>query len=120
MLTEIREVKQEAGGRRRWFEDDGLELIVWYGPASAVEGFQICYTTDAGRQERALTWRAADGFAHARVEPGDDSPLKNQTPILVPDGTVPWAELEAEFGERSRGLEAELRQLVLARLQARR
>ena len=120
MLKEIRQVKQEAVGRRRWFEDEALELIVWYDSANVLEGFQLCYTADAGRRERALTWRPASGFAHARVEPGDETPLKNQTPILVPDGAVPWAELESAFVERSTEVEPELRGLVLRRLKARR
>ncbi|HWA87231.1 MAG TPA: hypothetical protein VG710_13470 [Opitutus sp.] len=120
MLKEIREVKQEAAGRRRWFEDDKLELIVWYVPANAIEGFQICYLTNAGRSERALTWRPENGFVHARVDPGDASPLKNQTPILVPDGAVPWADLESAFAKRSAEMEPALRELVLGRLKARR
>lgn len=113
-------MKQEPGGKRRWFEDDGFELIVWYDRADAIEGFQLCYVTDNGREERALTWRPRNGFKHARVDTGDASPLKNQTPILVADGAVPWAELESEFEERSLKIEAGLRELVLGRLKARR
>lgn len=34
MLKEFAGVKQEEAGLcRRWFEDDGMELIVWYGAA---------------------------------------------------------------------------------------
>ena len=97
-----------------------MELIVWYDRADALEGFQLCYATEGGRSECALTWRAAGGFVHSRVDSGDASPLKNQTPILVPDGEVPWAELEAGFRERSAAIDSELSALVLERLQARR
>ena len=52
MLVEFPNVKQEGGAnRRRWFQGDGLELIVWYGTAGTPQGFQICYIGQ-DRQER--------------------------------------------------------------------
>lgn len=117
MLREIRHVRQEPGRHRRWFHDDGFELVVWQASSGGIEGFQICYATQL--EERALTWRREQGFSHARVDGGDTSPLKNQTPILLPDGAVPWAELMAQFRERSDALDAGLRELILQRLSAR-
>lgn len=112
-------MKQERRpGRRRWFESDGFELVVWESAAGACEGFQVCY--DLGRGEHALTWRPGTGFAHHAVDTGDDSPLSNQTPILIHDGAVPWAEIGKLFGERGSGLESGLRDLVGSRLAARR
>ena len=113
MLAENHRVRQEPGHRRRWFEHDGLELIVWLDAQAAVEGFQLC------RDGHALTWRRGSGFAHARIDEGDDGPLKNLTPILIPNGAVPWAEVTEEFRSCSDSLEAGLRQLVLGRLAAR-
>jgi hypothetical protein len=52
------------------------------------------------------------------VDGGDDSPLKNLTPVLQPDGRVPWPELIARFEDRGGALEPELRQLVRDRLAA--
>lgn len=119
VLKEIRNVKQEKGaGRRRWFDSDGLELVVWENAAGACEGFQLCY--DLGKGERALTWRPKAGFAHNAVDAGDTTPLKNETPILVPDGAVPWGEIRKLFDERGAGLEAGLRQLVGTHLTARK
>ena len=114
VLAENRSVKQERAGRRRWFEDDEIELIVWYRPAGEIEGFQICY----GRPDdgQALTWRLGTGFALDRIDAGDATPLKNETPILAPDGAIPWAEITALFLDRSVGLEAPLRDLVLKKL----
>ncbi len=120
MLREFVHVKQERrAGRRRWFESDGLELVVWHDAADRLEGFQICY--DFGRGEHALTWRPGAGFAHSFVDDGDtfDGGAK-LTPILVPDGAVPWAELTKRFAERSGTLEPALRELVSARLAAKR
>jgi hypothetical protein len=118
VLKEYRNVKQEPQGRRRWFEDEDLELIVWYSPAGSVTGFQICYEAEDGR-ERALTWRAGEGFDHARVDLGGTNPFKNLTPILLPDTAVPWVPITELVRSRSEPLEAELRELVLARLVAR-
>lgn len=112
-------MKQEAGGvRRRWFEDEALELIVWYRGDGAVDGFQLCYP-GADRRERALTWQARRGFSHSLVDGGDTRPDKNLTPVLTPDGAVPWQKLEAEFGARAAGLEPALREFVLGWLRRR-
>ena len=113
MLIENRNVRQEPGLRRRWFEDDGLELVVWEDAAGAVEGFQLC------RLEHALTWRRDAGFTHARIDEGDTNPWKNLTPVLVPNGVVPWAEFTEKFRAGSATLEKNLRELVLARLATR-
>jgi hypothetical protein len=119
VLTEIRNVKQERGaGRRRWFESEGLDLVVWLNAADAPTGFQLCY--DVGRGERALTWRSGGGFTHSTVDEGDATPLKNETPILVPDGATPWEGVTKLFAARSGSLEPALRELVLARLAAKK
>ena len=119
MLKEIRNVRQERrGGRRRWFESEGFELVVWLDGAGACEGFQMCY--DLGRGECALTWRPGSGFAHHQVDQGDDHEGGGKkSPILVPDGVVPWPEITRLFSERGAGLEPELRERVGARLAAR-
>ena len=120
VLKEIRNVRQERGaGRRRWFESEGFELVVWLDEAGACEGFQVCY--DLGRGEHALTWRPGRGFAHNAVDQGDDyDGGSKKSPILVADGAVPWPEIGRLFGERGAGLETELRELVGARLAARK
>jgi hypothetical protein len=118
VLHEIKGVKQErVPGRRRWFESDGLELVVWLAPDDEIDGFQLCYAL--GRGEHALTWRVDGGFVHSAVDAGDASPLKNETPILQPDGEVPWSELGRVFGERSAELEPQLRHFIAAKLESR-
>ena len=96
------------------FESDGLDLIVWLDRSGGFAGFQLCY--DFGKGEHALTWRPGGGFAHHRVDAGDTSPLKNESPVLVPAGAVPWAKLRKIFGERSATLEPELGERVRAAL----
>ncbi len=115
MFKEIRHVKQEAGaGRRRWFEADDCELVVWLELDGRVGGFQFCY--DFGTDERALTWRAGAGFVHSVVDQGDATPFKNETPVLMPDGEVPWSDIRHRFEAHREGLDAGLRDFVRKRL----
>jgi hypothetical protein len=119
MLAEFKRVKQEGGAaRRRWFQDEAMELILWYGVGEGPVGFQLCYP-GSDHEERALTWREGLGFSHARVDSGDSRPDKNLTPILVPDGVVPWELLETEFAIRGAELEAGVRDFVSFRLHRR-
>jgi hypothetical protein len=116
MFHEIKNVRQEPGpGRRRWFESDQCDLVVWLEPGDRIAGFQLCY--NFGRGEHALTWRDDAGFAHNAVDSGSASPLKNCTPILVADGQVPWGEVVNCFAARSGSLEPALREFVQAKLQ---
>ena len=120
VLKEIRNVRQEpTAGRRRWFDDNvlPLELVVWYSPADAIEGFQICY--DLGQGEHALTWRPTVGFAHHTVDSGSVGPFSNRTPILLVDGPVPWPEVTNRFDECGQSLDPELREFVGQRLAAK-
>jgi hypothetical protein len=119
MFHEIKNVRQEPGpGRRRWFESDNFDLVVWLEPGGRIAGFQLCY--DFGRGERALTWREGAGFTHNAVDSGEGTPLKNCTPILVADGKVPWGEVRTRFAERSSSLEPALRAFVQEKLQPQR
>ena len=119
-MKEIRNVRQERGaGRRRWFESEGFELVVWWDDTGGCEGFQVGY--DLGRGERALTWRPGHGFVHHEVDQGDDyEGGSKKSPILVANGAVPWPEITRLFSERGSGLETELRELVGSRLAARK
>lgn len=95
-----------------------MELIVWYRGEEELDGFQLCYP-GADRRERALTWRVGRGFSHAMVDAGDARPDKNLTPVLVPDGAVPWAKLETEFAVRAAGIEPAVRDFVIERMKGR-
>ena len=84
MLHEIKNVKQHVGeGTRRWFTDNFFDLILWYeGPSLC--GFQLCY--DKNYQERSLTWRKGDSYAHNKVDSGEVPGQSKSTPLLVADG----------------------------------
>lgn len=115
VLREIKNVRQErGGGRRRWFESDGFDLVVWFDACDEIAGFQICY--DLGRGEHALTWRPGAGFVHSEVDGGERDPFSNLTPILVRDGEVPWPQIVRQFDTRSESLEPGLRGFVREQL----
>jgi len=118
VFLEIKHLNQERGtGRRRWFESDGLDFVVWYGSSGQVTGFQLCY--DFGQGEHALTWREGTGFVHSRIDAGDQSPLKNRSPTLELTSAVPpWSRLAEKFDVQSDSLEPELRRLVGRKLAA--
>lgn len=120
MLREFIHVRQEGGpGRRRWFESDELDLVVWFDAQDQVQGYQICY--HRGGREYALTWRPYLGFAHDAVDSGDNRGGTGQklTPILFPDGAVPWDEITRRFAKNGAALEPELRNLVARTLAER-
>ncbi len=43
MLRELKQVRQHKGEpRRRWFNDDYFDLIVWFSEKDSISGFQLC------------------------------------------------------------------------------
>jgi hypothetical protein len=107
-------VRQEPGQRRRWFESDQMELIVWFQDHSRPTGFQIIYSLRG--EERALTWLASAGFRHSIIDTGDDSPLKNLTPTLGAGGAVPWNHIRELFHARCESLAEDIKGFVLGQL----
>jgi membrane protease YdiL (CAAX protease family) len=106
----------EGGLHRRWFADEFFDLYLWSDDAGEIVRFQLCYgKPDA---EHALTW-SVSGVSHDRIDPGDDDPRKDRTPVLLPDGDVPWARVRARFSAESAQIPLAVRRLVLERLGAR-
>jgi len=115
MLFEIKNPRQiEGEGRRRWFADSYFDLIVWYGRAGDLEGFQLCY--DKGRDERALTWREDQGYAHERVDDGEVTGRAKMTPVLVPDGAFAHSAIAERFRTESAKIDPEIAGFVYDRL----
>lgn len=105
-----------SGQDRRWFSDDYFDLIVWYDEVGKPTGFQLCYDKEGG--ERALTWLRDGGISHNRIDAGEDSPYKNMSPVLVPDGVIPYMMLRNEFSLRGAGIDPAVYRLVAERLTA--
>lgn len=114
MLAEVKVAQKEENYRRRWFEDDFFELIVWFDSSDAIHGFQLCYPRYG--DERALTWKQEIGFLHEKI---DDSRVFGSMPataILVPDGIFPAELVLNEFKKRSKEIEGEIAQFILEKL----
>ncbi len=117
MLREISETRQIRGEpRRRWFNSDAMDLYVWYDNEDAPLGFQLCYGKP--NEERALTWFPPASYSHMRVDTGPSEGQGRGTPLLVVDGLFEPLPVRAEFARLGAGLPADVRDLVIARLDA--
>ena len=108
-------IRQEQPDRR-WFSDEDLDLIVWTGGDGGVHAFQLCYTRFG--EERVLAWNREGGYLHHRVDSGEESPLRNKTPILLADGPFPAEQVLERFQAAAGDLEAGLRAFILEKLKA--
>ncbi|MBI3297804.1 MAG: hypothetical protein HYZ75_06560 [Elusimicrobia bacterium] len=118
MLAELQGVSQPGGqpGRRRWFADEEMDLIIWQSESGALLSFQLCY--DKTGFERAFSWKDGAPPTHAAVDQGEDLPTDNRSPVLLPDGRPPLAAVVADFRRRAVGLDAGLVARVVAVLEA--
>lgn len=116
MLQEdVRETEEGQEPRRRWFSDEYFDLVVWQSAGDGIVGFQLCY--DKTRTERAVRWTRTRGYGHFRVDAGEDTPVKNMTPVLISAGDLAKEQVLARFSEASRSLDPVIRDFVLERLQ---
>jgi hypothetical protein len=118
MLRELSDVRQiEGGRRRRWFQSDDEDLIVWYAQDDAIDGFQLCY--DRHSHERALTWMRGQGFSHNRIDAGEGSALRyKRSPVLTADGRFDADAMIRRFTEISAALPPEVSEFVSGKLAA--
>ncbi len=110
----LKELQNIPDSDRRWFSDDFFDLIVWYDAERRVSGFQLCYNLQG--IEHALTWQDGKGTDHHRIDSGEASPLKNMTPVLFPDGAVPYDELVRQFTDRAAAIDAAIYSLVIQKI----
>lgn len=115
MLREISNVSQrEPGLKRRWFRDDYFDIFTWQDTWGQFTNLQLCY--DLGGNERVLSWRRDGGYMHEAVDGGEQSPVRNRTPILIADGVLPLDTVQREFDARCGALDAELQQFICSRI----
>jgi len=113
----LKKIELNADAARQWFSDDYFDLIVWYDDRAAIAGFQLCY--DIAGDEHSFTWNREGGASHNRIDTGESSPFKNMTPVLLPDGVVPYDTISQKFQERSGAIDQEVVALVLRVLSER-
>ena len=94
-LREIERVRQQPGHpHRRWFTCPSCDLFVWTDD-DGVCRFEFCY--DKSKDEHSFTWDRASGIQHNEIDDGEANPLRNDTPIAVPDGTFEGDVLADRF-----------------------
>ncbi|GAB6039841.1 hypothetical protein [Endothiovibrio diazotrophicus] len=114
MLREITAVRQIPGEpRRRWFQDEAMDLFVWF-EGETIVGFQLSY--DKPDRERTLTWRRERGYDHARTDDGSRPGRHPATPILVADGVFDVARVAVEFARRAAGIDGAVEGFVVERI----
>ena len=115
-LHELKFVRQYEGEMlRRWFDDDEgfFDLIAWVDD-DVVSGFQLAYNVDG--EERAITWLGG-AFSHRDVDPGDDSPLSNDSSVLGDTTIYPIIEIIRRFEQISRDIAPDVRTLLIEKLE---
>src|ERR1700681_640797 len=116
MLREINPVRQHKNDlNRRWFEDDFFDLIVWYDQLQEICGFQLCY--QKSRNEHALTWLVGRGFAHHRIDVGEQSVWETKAPVLIADGPFPSQHIIEEFLKRSNAIDPKVVRYVVQKIE---
>ena len=109
-------VKQVPGEpRRRWFEDDYFDLLVWENEFGQIVEFQLCY--DKLHNQRALIWKAQIGFLHNKVDDGENNPGKyKSTPILVDDGVFDSETIAEKFKYKSKDIDTKVSTFVINKI----
>ena len=115
-LHELKFVRQYEGEMlRRWFDDDEgfFDLIAWVDDNDVVSGFQLAYNVNG--EERAITWLGG-AFSHRDVDPGDDSPLSNDSSVLGDTTIYPIIKIIRRFEQSSQDIAPDVRSLLLEKL----
>lgn len=99
----------------QWYSDTHCDLYVWRKLNGEVMRFQFTYNKGTGREE-IVEWSGGDVVGHALVDPGDDHPRTNRTPIIVANGVWDRGTVAEEFEEAAKGIDPEIFQFVLDRL----
>ena len=117
MLREIGNVRQYPGQLfRRWFNDEALDLFVWYHADGSIAGFQLCFDKDT--RERALTYTDENGYSINEVE-ANGSAWDMSSPVLAMPGTeFPRVALLAQLRERGEVLDRRLYEYLTEKLEA--
>ncbi|HZG50736.1 MAG TPA: hypothetical protein VEZ40_01250 [Pyrinomonadaceae bacterium] len=115
MLREIRNVKEIAGqGARRWFNDERLDLFVWYDAGGRILGFQLCFDKDTP-DELALTFTENAGYSLDHVA-AEASVCDLGSPVLARGGEFSRRQLLEQLCERGEVLERPLYEYLREKL----
>lgn len=115
MLKETKNVRQVSGDpRRRWFDDEYFDLIVWFDKDDSVWGFQLCY--DRENKPRALTWTKNNGYKHSGIDDGEGGGMNKSSPVLVTDGLFDAGTIAKKLEAASKDLPLQISLFVLEKV----
>ncbi len=115
MLSEVLGVYQVKGeGRRRWFRDASVDLIVWYDDDGDVEGFQFCF--DRGRDEHAFMWTRRHAASFFSVDSGEDVLGMKMSPTFTHPSVSRLGDLRNAVLSAAGELETAIRELVMEKV----
>ncbi len=113
-LVNVRQIPGES--KRRWFQSENFDLIVWLTDDQGFVGFELCY--DKLSSEHAISWSKTGGFRHMAVDDGDQRPGKYKaSPVLVADGLFDAKRVYSDLLEASHTLPQEVAEYVLQTLE---
>src|SRR5262249_18738357 len=114
LLYEIQRTQQVAHEpRRRWFFSHEQDLLLWFGEDGAPVAFQLAYNKH--RYERALRWKADQGFSHYVVDDARGT-VGPRTAVLTEGGIFPASTVLRRFIELSAEMPRDITAFVTARL----
>lgn len=101
--------------RRRWFEDNYFDLLVWENESGQIVEFQLFY--DKFYNQRSLIWKDQSGYSHNKVDDGENKPGKYKaSPILVNDGVFDFAKIAEKFRSRSQDIDTKVSSFVFNKI----
>ncbi len=100
--------------RKRWFRDSSFDLFVWFDPDGKIVAFQL--SERRGGRENAVSWDREYGIRAWLVDDGEETPLRNRTPILVATQMFDHSALIQHFRVASEEVDSSIRSFVLTHL----
>jgi hypothetical protein len=116
MLVEAKHVVQNSDeATRRWFYDKDFDLYTWQNMVGEIVRFELCY--DKSKNERALIWDRKSGYAHVKVDDGEEELGRyKMSPIFAEDGVFDYTRIGKAFKAASKHIEQELAQFVYSKI----
>jgi hypothetical protein len=109
----VRQIPGES--KRRWFQSENFDLIVWLSEDNGFSGFELCY--DKQRTEHSISWSKSRGFVHMSVDDGEQRPGKYKaSPVLTADGRFDGQRVYSAFLKASTAIPREVAVFVLTAL----
>lgn len=112
MLREITSIAQLIHEpKRRWFEDDYFDLIVWHDPQDKIISFELYY--DKRGHQRAVRWEQPNRYAHYRIDDGEKRSGKSKaSPVLVVESEFDCSKVAFLFESESKRIDGGIARFV--------